>query len=969
MKLFHLAIAFLFAGIAQSQTNIDSLRNELNKAQKNENIEQQAWLNRQIGFAFKDGKNPLEAIPYLRKSIELFGALEDSKEQASDMMTLGLLYKNTKERDLSIVEFEKALKIYKKLNFKQGLAMCYANIGSYYRFVSNYEKALKTLQNAVAISTEIEDEHTAANCYGNLGNVYMDMGDLENASIALNKALELHKKLGMVKFVGLDYGNLAIIYSDQGSHLKALENHLKAYAIADSIGSLYSAGLSSENVAIELTELAQEYKNEPTIRDSILNKAFYYFNNSINICVQIHDEHGIASNASNLGNFFKSMAQYYKKESSSIHDSLINLSLMYILKADSMYTKLGRTYSITISKNSLASIYRIKGTLLEKGSPKNMELIDSSIYFSEQSYKLAKEIGAERRIGEALNHLPVMLWYKNDLKKSHQFFQEQLQLDRTSLKRNFSFISENDKENYLKENEDRTMIFYSFANVYKDKNPEIVDFVYDNVLFNKGLLLKSSTAMRNLILNSSDSTMIEEYNSWLELKKELDELYSIPAKFRKQNVQLLETKADSLETTLVRKSSDFSAFQKTLKSDWKEVKSNLKANEAAIEFVQFRAFDGQYKNEFNDKIIYCALILTSKSKHPEMVPLFYEEELLKIMDVFGGNNLKYVEELYGTNSSPKKELYDIIWKPLENYLNDINTIYYSPDGLLHKVSFSGIRNDQNLLLSSKYEMHRKGSTAGINHSELILNKGSNITIFGGINYDTGGDEHRVWSYLDGTKVESEKIEKLLRKKKFNVNLFKEFGATEDQFKKTASNSDIIHIATHGFFYPDPKKVMDQLEVTQDEIAFRGGGRGLAMNSYVKNENPMMRSGLVLANANKVWNQEKMEGEDGVLTALEVAHIDLRKTKLAVMSACETGLGDIHGSEGVYGLQRAFKMAGCQNIIMSLWQVPDKETSEFMSHFYEELTKGISISGAFVNTQRFYSKKYDPYFWAAFVLLQ
>ncbi|MEZ4939048.1 MAG: CHAT domain-containing protein [Crocinitomicaceae bacterium] len=87
-------------------------------------------------------------------------------------------------------------------------------------------------------------------------------------------------------------------------------------------------------------------------------------------------------------------------------------------------------------------------------------------------------------------------------------------------------------------------------------------------------------------------------------------------------------------------------------------------------------------------------------------------------------------------------------------------------------------------------------------------------------------------------------------------------------------------------------------------------------------------------------------------------------------SCRSGnrLGDIQGTEGVYGLQRAFKMAGCQNIVMSLWQVPDKETSEFMSHFYEEMAKGISISSAFINTQRYFSKKYDPYFLAAFVLL-
>lgn len=112
-------------------------------------------------------------------------------------------------------------------------------------------------------------------------------------------------------------------------------------------------------------------------------------------------------------------------------------------------------------------------------------------------------------------------------------------------------------------------------------------------------------------------------------------------------------------------------------------------------------------------------------------------------------------------------------------------------------------------------------------------------------------------------------------------------------------------------------------------------------------------------------------EDGVLTAFEVSQMNLSNTELVVLSACETGLGDIQGSEGVFGLQRAFKIAGAKYIMMSLWQVPDKETSEFMISFYNNwLDKKMDIRTAFQTTQKEMRAMYkDPYLWAGFVLVE
>ena len=182
-------------------------------------------------------------------------------------------------------------------------------------------------------------------------------------------------------------------------------------------------------------------------------------------------------------------------------------------------------------------------------------------------------------------------------------------------------------------------------------------------------------------------------------------------------------------------------------------------------------------------------------------------------------------------------------------------------------------------------------------------------------------------------------------------------ANEEEFKKLNRNSpNILHIATHGYFYSKSEGIDDEI-----------------INIYETSDNPLIRSGLIFSGANPAWQNgnNPFKGEDGILTALEISNLDLSNTDLVVLSACETGLGDIEGSEGVYGLQRAFKMAGVGLIVMSLWDVPDKETKEFMTNFYTNWLRGQPVRLAFRNTQIKMLNKYreQPEKWAAFVLFE
>ena len=219
-----------------------------------------------------------------------------------------------------------------------------------------------------------------------------------------------------------------------------------------------------------------------------------------------------------------------------------------------------------------------------------------------------------------------------------------------------------------------------------------------------------------------------------------------------------------------------------------------------------------------------------------------------------------------------------------------------------------------------------------------------------------------WSYLEGTEAEINALHKLLEQQNISVSVLSKSEASETNLKKLSGQSpDVMHIATHGYFFENSNiDASLESDLTVED-------------QYRLAKDPLLRSGLILAGANYIWKHGKNldTKEDGILTAMEISNLDLSQTNLVVLSACETGLGDIHGSEGVYGLQRAFKMAGVDRLIMSLWEVPDTETSIFMNSFYNNWLNDNTIRDAFIKTQRQMSKLYakSPSKWAAFVLFE
>ena len=285
-------------------------------------------------------------------------------------------------------------------------------------------------------------------------------------------------------------------------------------------------------------------------------------------------------------------------------------------------------------------------------------------------------------------------------------------------------------------------------------------------------------------------------------------------------------------------------------------------------------------------------------------------------------------------------------------------------------------------LYEKYSIHEVSTTAMIGE---IKQKGKepikNAVLYGDINYFedsemmtenaknyqyfSSGDilatrslYRNTWELLPGTKEEISFINDLMVSKGVDSRIISQNNASEESFKALDGNApDVIHVATHGFYLSQ-----------NDDITSLFFGN---LNSYTKKDYSLFFSGLLFAGANNVWTgQELAEGvEDGILTADELSHIDLNGNKLVVLSACDTGLGDIDKINGVYGLQRGLKKAGASTIMMSLWKVPDEETSILMKYFYQHYLSGKDAyqSLRFAQEQLIKVGK-SPYYWAGFILL-
>lgn len=509
---------------------------------------------------------------------------------------------------------------------------------------------------------------------------------------------------------------------------------------------------------------------------------------------------------------------------------------------------------------------------------------------------------------------------------------------------------------------------------------------YDNALLFKNLALQSRADIFRKWNINGDTTALAGFKYWQQIQRRLSDELTKPQENRRQ--------VDSLENLLQQLERNFAVgagLSDRIIPDWRAVQGALQPDEAAIEFVHYTPPPGLPDA---GKTRYAALLLLPGNSSVRFIPLFEESRLAALLERHIGDAnttaALYVRSGALLDEQPHygADLFNLIWGPLDSLLRGVKAVYFAPSGLLHRVSFSALPVSGKKVLSDKYELYQLGSTRSIvvKTPEPIA-QNYTAAVFGGIQYERNTTivsdstapeitDNRLWTYMDGprsasdegfeylpgTAQEAARLTRALQAQRVQVQTHTGKKASEEMLKSLSHNKvkspDILHIATHGFFFPDPKRRNEQ----------RFGKE----NAFEWNENPLFRSGLALSGANAAWSglSTPSNVEDGIATAYEISLLNLSNTKLVVLSACESGLGDIKGSEGVYGLQRAFKMAGADYLLVSLWQVPDKETVEFMDLFYKSWLGGKTIHEAFAKAQKKMRKKYkEVYKWGAWVLVE
>lgn len=463
--------------------------------------------------------------------------------------------------------------------------------------------------------------------------------------------------------------------------------------------------------------------------------------------------------------------------------------------------------------------------------------------------------------------------------------------------------------------------------------------IYDNIVLRKNFLLNSSISVENLIKYDGDSLLLAKYERKIRLEQKLREdkseiIVDLGRAIPREQAQKLVTRFDN---EIMERAAILGDYTSSLFVDWETIQKNLGKDDIAIEFSKYNSFD--------NKPSYGAAILQNVGK-PIFVTLCKEDDINRIPK----------SELYTSSN-----LYEIIWKPLERYYANKKNIYFSPDGQLFNIAIEVVAGENgSSSIGDRYNVYRVASTRELTQKESnkVYKKAA---IYGGLRYNTDmksletdskkyplrdfniesseiADSLQLRSgveYLPATKEEALNIDKKLGTIHINTKLLIDSIGTEASFKNLSGNHfNILHIATHGFYW------------TKTEAQQRSGLSFLALLRLGKNDNTedkaLTRSGLLFAGANNALMGKRLPDgiDDGILTAKEISELDLRGLDLVVLSACQTGLGEITG-DGVFGLQRGFKKAGAKTLMMSLWKVDDKATQLLMSRFYSNLIAGKS----------------------------
>lgn len=815
--------------------------------------------------------------------------------------------------------------------------------GMTYQYQIDDQEARLAYWNEQASTQKASDPESVAyaNTLINLALVYESQEDLKKAEPLLMEAKEIIENNGSIGDRGTISGNLGHFYNEMGNQDLSSKYYSEGLAFTRQAGGRedFNYGTACHNQSMYRRNIGDLQASELFEKIALLNYAsqqsgYTYYAAA---CT------GLAVLYEMQNNYSK--AEAYQKEA---------LKIMEMAFGDNHYSyagtawELGKIYEKQKRVTEAEAVYVKCKNIMEKTFGKEHN------QYASYSYELGKFYANQKQFEKAV-----------------PFLREATDIKLRRVQNNFGGLTESEKKD-----------LYRFTRYYIDdcayglikvasKNQPAAGELYDLMIATKGLIFQSSTKTRQNILASGNAKLIQSFRDWTSKRDYLAKVYAMSVEQRqKEGIDhvALETEINVLEKALVQQASALNivGVEDTRSFNWKQLKGRLKAGEAAVEIVRTAASGDQ------GEVVYAAVIVTGGNQNaPELVVLPGGKDL-ETRDVRFYNNA--IQLKVSDTTSYRK-----YWGPLASKLNGIKKVYFSPAGVYHQLSLSTLKNKAGKFLMDEHDVIVVGNTGDLLRSRKKPVKSASTYLIGFPDYTgndpqsgkTNKDQNRGESLPDvsktsqrffdrntgtvvplpGTLKEVETINALLKGRNVPVSMLTHDDASEDGLKKI-SNPGVLHIATHGFFLAN--------QHLQDAERARGK----------KEQDPLLRSGLLLAGCQQsLRGLTSDEGEDGILTAYEAMNLYLDNTDLVVLSACETGVGEIDNGEGVYGLQRAFQQAGSRYVLVSLWKVDDEATGFLMSKFYELQAGGVAYADAFRNARAAVREKYkDPYYWGAFVLI-
>ncbi|WP_293044606.1 CHAT domain-containing protein [Moorena sp. SIO1F2] len=897
-------------------------------------------LNHLAGLYSSQGRYQ-EAEPLYQQALDLRKRLlgKEHPSVATSLNSLAGLYFSQGRYQEAEPLLQQALDLRKRLLGEQHphVASSLNNLAGLYSRQGRYQEAEPLLQQSLDLRKRLlgEQHPHVATSLNSLAGLYSRQGRYQEAEPLYQQALDLRKRLLGEQHpdVATSLNNLALLYSSQGRYQEAETLYQQALDLRKRL-----LGDEHPDVATSLNHLAELYETQGRYQE-----AEPLYQQALDLRKRLlGDEHpDVATSLNNLAFLYSSQGRYQEAEP------------LYQQALDLRKRLLGDEHPhVALSLNNLAFLYSSQGRYQEA----------ETLY--QQSYELIKRrLGPDHpHVAISLNNLGVLYYIQGKFTSALELLEQGFEVQERNLHSNLVAGSESQKRKYLDTISSRTDAVISLHLNAAPNNSRAARLALTTVLRRKGRVLDFITNSQQILgqqLDPKSQRLLDDLNATRTQLANLtyNRPANLPLKYYQERVKFLSEQANQLEDQISRRSPDFRTANQPVTIE--AIQKLIPANTALVELVKYRPYNPKAKKDQRFGLPrYAAYVLHSQGD-PQGIDLGEVELIEPDLELFR-LSLQDKDTSTAQLKQAARQVDQKLMEPVRQLLGSTRHILLSPEGELNLIPFEALVDQQQRYLVENYRFTYL--TSGRDLLRLSQESASQTApvLLGNPDFDRSAGElianqnHRNlpsahltrsidlskldFSPLPGTAEEVKEIAN-----KLGVDPLLGAKATESAVKRVNSPR-ILHIATHGFFENAPNQELTTLY-----------------------DNPMLLSGLVLAG----FKQKRTGSENGVLTALEAVGLKLSGTELVVLSACDTGSGRISSGEGIYGLRRAFVIAGSQTQLISLRKVEDEATKELMLTYYQRLLDdNMGRTEALRQTQldMLKDERYQhPYYWASFIV--